>query len=230
MRKSQPKPLVVLIHGLHMHAWAMRPLAKKLRKLGYECRIFGYFSVVHNFANHSYRLHRWLTKYEKPDVPIYLVGHSLGGLVIRDFLQRYPQWQITRCVTLGTPHNGSVGANNITKVMPTFVGRSYLQGLDGNAPGLKEQVELGSIAGSRSVGVANVVLPSRRKLAKLEPSLRHNDGTVFVHETQLATAKDHIVLHASHSGLLINNEVARQIHHFLQHGQFLHTENPNTRD
>nr|WP_309596284.1 alpha/beta fold hydrolase [Moraxella osloensis] len=107
MIKRQPKPLVILIHGLHMHAWAMRPLAKKLTKLGYECHRFGYFSVAHNLANHSRRLHRWLTKYEKAGVPIYLVGHSLGGLVIRDFLQRYPQWQITRCVTLGTPHNGS---------------------------------------------------------------------------------------------------------------------------
>ena len=72
MIKRQSKPLVILIHGLHMHAWAMRPLAKKLSKLGYECHRFGYFSVTHNLANHSRRLHRWLTKHEKAGVPIYL--------------------------------------------------------------------------------------------------------------------------------------------------------------
>ena len=225
MIKRQSKPIVILIHGLHMHAWAMRPLAKKLTKLGYECHRFGYFSVAHNLANHSRRLHRWLTKHEKAGVPIYLVGHSLGGLVIRDFLQRYPQWQITCCVTLGTPHNGSISANNIVKILPKFVGRSYLQGLDGNVPALKDTVQLGSIAGVRSVGLGKVVLPRNRELAKLEPHLQPNDGTVFVHETQLAAAKDHIIVNASHTGLLINDEVAIQIHHFLQQGHFLHTKN-----
>ena len=103
--------------------------------------------------------------------------------------------------------------------------RSLLQGLDGNAPALKDGVQLGSIAGVHSVGLGKVVLARNRELAKLEPHLQPNDGTVFVHETQLAAAKDHIIVNASHTGLLINDEVAMQIHHFLQQGHFLHTKN-----
>ncbi|MFO1383164.1 MAG: hypothetical protein U1E91_05100 [Moraxella sp.] len=129
-----------------------RPLAKKLTKLGYECHRFGYFSVAHNLANHSRRLHRWLTKHEKAGAPIYLVGHSLGGLVIRDFCSATTV--VTRCVTLGTPHNGSISASNIVKILPKFVGRSYLRGLDGNAPSLNDEVQLGSIAGFVRWGLA----------------------------------------------------------------------------
>jgi triacylglycerol lipase len=36
-----------------------------------------------------------------------LVGHSMGGLVSRAYLQRYGEARVARLVTLGTPHQGS---------------------------------------------------------------------------------------------------------------------------
>ncbi len=42
--------------------------------------------------------------------PIALVGHGIGGLVVRYFLRRYPAPQVRRVVTLGTPHYGTVVA------------------------------------------------------------------------------------------------------------------------
>jgi triacylglycerol lipase len=36
-----------------------------------------------------------------------LVGHSMGGLVARAYLQRYGDARVARLVTLGTPHQGS---------------------------------------------------------------------------------------------------------------------------
>jgi triacylglycerol lipase len=42
--------------------------------------------------------------------PITLIGHGLGGLVVRYFLRRYPAPRMRRVITLGTPHLGSTPA------------------------------------------------------------------------------------------------------------------------
>jgi hypothetical protein len=36
----------------------------------------------------------------------------------------------------------------------------------------------------------------------------------------LPGAKDHIVVNATHTGLLVSAEVAEQTRHFLEHGEF----------
>lgn len=72
-------------------------------------------------------------------------------------------------------------------------------------------------------GLENLILPSKRQLAPLEPTWQLNDGTVFVHETKLIGAADHLVLPASHTGLLWYPPVAQQVDYFLRQGKFLHS-------
>lgn len=38
---------------------------------------------------------------------VVIVGHSMGGLVARDYLRRYGGAKVARVVTIGTPHHGS---------------------------------------------------------------------------------------------------------------------------
>ncbi len=204
---------VILLHGLHMHAWAMRPLANQLLAYGFDCHRFGYYSMLHTLPVHSKRLNHWLEQHFDLATPLNFVGHSLGGLLIRDFLYRYPNWQIGRCVTLGTPHLGSLSADKVQKILPTFIGQSYRSGLDGNVPMLIDGIELGSIAGNVSAGLGKLVLPRDG---------RENDGTVYIDETRLPNATDHIILPASHTGMILNKQVAKQVAYFLQHGHFLH--------
>jgi triacylglycerol esterase/lipase EstA (alpha/beta hydrolase family) len=40
--------------------------------------------------------------------PLMLVCHSLGGLVARYYVRRYPAPHVRRIITLGTPHGGTV--------------------------------------------------------------------------------------------------------------------------
>ena len=47
-----------------------------------------------------------------------------------------------------------------------------------------------------------------------------HDGTVYVSETKLASASDHIVLPVTHTGMLIDKNVTQQAIYFLQHGEF----------
>ena len=58
---------------------------------------------------------RWLRQWrqEQPDAKLILVGHSMGGLVARYFLECLDGWRDTRrLVTFGTPYRGSLNALN----------------------------------------------------------------------------------------------------------------------
>ena len=220
-----PKTRVILIHGLHQTAWIMRPLAKRLQAAGFDTHQFGYRSMRDGIKTNSARLNSWLENNHHPDQPIDLVGHSLGGLIIRDFVAQYPKWQIGRCVTLGTPHVGSVCADYIWRLTPAVVGRSYVDALDGTVAPLPAHITLGVIAGNRPYGMGQLFLQYHNsKLRKSDkPPLNEqlvHDGTVYIEETKIEAAADHIVLLASHTGMLVNPEVAEQTRYFLEHGRF----------
>lgn len=216
---------VVLIHGLHQAPFIMRPLAKRLQAVGFDTYQYGYRSMRDSIETTSARLQAWLEAHHHPDQPIDLVGHSLGGLIIRDFVVRYPQWQIGRCVTLGTPHNGSICADYTWRLTKAIVGKSYLNALDGTIAPLPEHIDLGVIAGNYPYGLGQFFLQHHNRTLKKETSplldkYRAHDGTVYVCETQLEGASDHLILPVSHTGMLVDKDVAQQTGHFLRHGRF----------
>ena len=225
-KNTKQENLVILLHGLHQAPFIMRPLAKNLQAQGFSnTHQYGYRSVRDGIKMNSQRLHAWLEQHHHPDQPIDLVGHSLGGLIIRDFIDEYPQWQIGRCVTLGTPHLGSICADYIWRLTPAMVGQSYIDALDGTVAPLPEHITLGVIAGNKPYGLGQIFLQyHNRKLHKsgtlLLPENSVHDGTVYVSETKLINAADHIILPVSHTGMLVDKEVAKQTAHFLQHAQF----------
>ena len=221
------KNRVILIHGLHQTPWIMRKLAKCLKADGFDTYQYGYRSMRDGIKTNSARLNDWLEQNHNPNRPIDLVGHSLGGLIIRDFIVRYPNWQIGRCVTLGTPHVGSICADYIWRLTPAVVGRSYIDALDGTVAPLPENITLGVIAGNYPYGLGQVFLQyhNRKRRKAGEPLLEHqlsHDGTVYVEETKICGASDHIILPVSHTGMLVNKQVAEQTCYFLEHGQFKH--------
>ncbi len=219
------KNFVILIHGLHQAPFIMRPMAKRLQMHGYRTHQFGYRSIRDSIKINSQRLNDWLEANHNPKLAIDIVGHSLGGLIIRDFVANYPKWQIGRCVTLGTPHNGSVSGDYIWRLAPAIVGKSYEQALDGTVAPLPKSIELGIIAGNKAQGLGQPILSyHNRKLRKANSELINetlsHDGTVYVSETQLASATDHIVMPVTHTGMLVKKEVAEQVVWFLMHGEF----------
>ena len=219
------KNLVILIHGLHQAPFIMRPMAKCLQTQGFATHQLSYRSMRDGIKVNSQRLNAWLKVNHNPAKPIDLIGHSLGGLIIRDFIAHYPEWNIGRCVTLGTPHNGSVSGDYIWQLLPAIVGKSYEQALDGTVAPLPKGIELGVIAGNKAQGLGQPILAyHNRKLRKADvetplEKLAH-DGTVYISETKLTTATDHIIMPVSHTGMLVNKEVAKQAIYFLKHGKF----------
>lgn len=217
------KPVALLIHGLHMHGRYMHTLAKRLEQAGFATHAISYKSVHESIAAHSHRIHQYLLDHHHADTPLYLVGHSLGGLVIRHFLVNYPMWQVHRCVTLGTPHQGSVCANYANRLLPPLVRKAYPDALDGTCPLPPDGVEFGVIAGNRPIGLGLPLLSWHNFQHFSTPNGRQNrphDGTVYVFESVLPNAADYLLLPVNHTGLIFSQAVAKQVVHFLYHGRF----------
>lgn len=106
-------PPVILVHGLYHNPAAWFVLKRRLRRAGYaDVRCYGYASFFRSFEDIADGLARMVLEAARtaPGGRVALVGHSLGGLVIRaacaDERVR-EQVRIAGVATLGTPHRGS---------------------------------------------------------------------------------------------------------------------------
>lgn len=210
------------MHGLHQTRHVPFLLAQRLQKAGFSAYCHNYRSLSEPIIKHAHTLHEYLLTHHNPDEPLYMVAHSLGGLVVRQFISDYPMWRIARCVSLGTPHQGSSCATLLRHSLPFIVGRSYVGALDGTTPMPPDDIEFGTIAGIKPIGLGLPFLWYHAKRLPQNSDMRH-DGTVFVYETLLPNATDHLLLPVSHTGLLYDKTTAHQAIHFLQTGYFNHS-------
>jgi pimeloyl-ACP methyl ester carboxylesterase len=179
---------------------------------GFYVRTFSYPSVRCSLNENSHALSSYVSKI--PGETIRLVGHSLGGLVILNMLAETPDPRIRRVVLMGSPCGGSHCASVLLRKpgLSTIVGRSIRDALMQNHWKVPANVEIGVLAGNRSVGLGRIIpgLPSP------------NDGTVSVKETRLSGSRDSIVLPVSHTGMLVSRSCVRQVASFLANGHFIH--------
>ena len=210
------KGTVVLVHGLWMSGAEMFLLRKRLRGCGYRVFQFRYRTVACDISENARRLNKFLTRI--PGSQVHFVAHSLGGLVVRQLFHDFPDERPGRIVTLGTPHNGSDTARHLgrNRSWRRALGMAFSP-LSGHVPAWQGERELGSIAGTRSAGIAWF----------LKDIPKPNDGTVACNETRLACMSDYLEFHVTHSGLLISRRVALQVCEFLKTGHFSRRLNYN---
>jgi pimeloyl-ACP methyl ester carboxylesterase len=203
---------VVYVHGLWMSGGESLFLRRRLaNEFGLQVHPFRYSAAHSTMTKITARLQSFVESLEAPRV--HFVGHSLGGLVIYRFLERFPRQPPGRAVFLGTPCVASRAAEQAShfRLVATLMGQPVADEL------LQPQERywsmerpLGIIAGSQPIGVGQF-------LAQFDED---SDGTVAVSETRLPGATDHLVLPVSHLGLLVSARVARETGLFLQEGRF----------
>ena len=200
---------VLLLHGIWNARLWLSPLARKLRAAGFEPQIWGYDSVLGGPA----RAVPALIDALRDGPPTHVVGHSLGGLVALEALQRAPDLPVARVVCLGSPLRGSGTARALGahRWSSPILGRSAALLCDG-LPAWEGHVAVGMVAGHVPRGVG-------RLLAAVDAQ---SDGTVGIAETRLPGLCDHCLVAASHSGLVLSPEAARQAVAFLRNGGFDH--------
>ena len=102
---------IVLIHGLWMNGWDMGLLQYRCRRAGYAATRFKYDSTGRSPGENAGRLAA-LTDALRAE-HLHFICHSLGGLVLRQYLARFPLARSGRVVMLGTPNNTSQAARAV---------------------------------------------------------------------------------------------------------------------
>lgn len=224
--RSMPKTTnqnqcVILLHGLARTHHSMHAMQKALGKQGYFVVNINYPSrqlAIDALARVA--IQQGLDACQQQYCEhINFVTHSLGGILLRHYLQSNPIPGLNRVVMMGPPNQGS----EIVDKLKYFPGYFLINGPAGQQLGTTENdlpkklgpvdFELGVIAGKRSI---NLILSSMMPWP--------NDGKVSVASTRIDGMRDFITLPVTHTFMMRNPKVIYQTLHFLQQGQFDHTQ------
>ncbi len=209
---AAPSARIVLVHGLWMNGAAMLPLGWLLSRCDFDVVRFSYASISDGLEYNADRLASLCREQETE--PLHLVGHSLGGLLILAALERNKDLKVQRVVLIGSPYAGISAAVALARspIGEKVLGRTLNDWMRMPRPSLPNRAELGVIAGNVPFGLGRLV-------ARLP---KPNDGVVLVEETRVPGAKDSIVLHINHTGMLVSPAVARATCAFLRNGTLRH--------
>lgn len=204
------KKAVVLVHGLFMKKQIMSYLKFSYEKNGFIVYNFDYNTVKYNDETLS-SFNNFVLNIKEKDV--YFVGHSMGGILIRNYFEKYnPIFNDTCIVTIGTPHNGSSLGKKVKETYFDFIlGTAGDSGVFDGLPEWSEKCDLGCIIGIWNLGPNNIYNAKRKE----------GDGTVLVTEAYLKNAKDTIKIKSNHTGLVYSKKVIKHSIKFFKERSFI---------
>jgi len=212
---------VILLHGLCRTDRSMTKMASALEAAGYVVINVDYRSrtstiqdlaetvIADALANSA------ITNASK----VHFVTHSLGGILVRQYLKSNSIEHLGRVVMLGPPNQGS----EIVDTLGDLALFKAIHGPSGKQLGTASDsipnqlgpvdFELGIIAGDRSINWIN-------SFTMIDGP---DDGKVSVERTRVAGMANHIVIRATHPYLMRNKQAIRETIHFLGTGRFYQT-------
>ena len=200
---------VVLAPGLWMPSAAMGPLAARLSRAGFVPLVFPYGGRSSFDANVS-RFASFVRK-ALDGRPAHFIGHSLGGVLVLEMLNRHAEIGLASAVLLGAPVRGCLAGRRLASAK---IGR-WMMGACGS---LWQEHEarwqrtqpLGVVAGTLALGLG-------RALGRL-PGV--NDGVVCVDETAVDGMTARTLVPSGHSMLIFSRAVCAEVERFLVSGRF----------
>ena len=216
VNNNNPETVVVL-HGISKDNRITYLLSKRLSEAGFEIYNISYPYKNETIQDISDFLHKkiidlGIDKKEK----INFVGHSMGGLIIRNYIHKYHPKNLHRVVMVATPNHGSELADKLQnwKIYKWKFGTVSAKQLGTDQFNLKNafgnvNYELGIIAGKTWWNpIFSYILPGE------------DDGIVSVESTKLDGMKEHIILNFPHTTGIMKKSVANNVIKFLKNGTF----------
>ncbi|MDF7799909.1 alpha/beta fold hydrolase [Pontiellaceae bacterium B1224] len=212
MRKQKT---VVLLHGLARSSRAMNKLEKNLKAEGYTVINHDYPSTKAPIEVLTKQIFQTLEPEIKNAKRVHFVTHSMGGMILREYLQDHTLPNLGRVVMLAPPSRGSEVPDKLGNI---FLYK-WINGPAGNQLGTGKNsqplrlnapdFELGIIAGDRSINpILSLLIPGP------------DDGKVSLARVKPAAYNDYYQLHTTHATMMWNAKVIQQTCHFLEHGTF----------
>lgn len=206
--------LVLLLHGMGRSPDLFRTMERELRAAGYDAVAISYPSLTKDVAGHADQVEQLLALSQDVD-RVSFVTHSLGGLVVRELLNRGAVWRdklaLGRVVMIAPPNQGSMLAESLAVLLPYhWIGGPSATEIAAGPPfaPLPPSAEVAVIAGGTDSGTGfNPLLPE------------NNDGVVTLSETRLPGARDHLVVEAPHTVIAGNPETIAATLKFLETGR-----------
>jgi len=214
----QAADCVVLLHGLARTSTSMNKMQRELEVAGFLTANIDYPSrehTVEELADIAVPAGLEVCRSNGGLEQIHFVTHSLGGILVRQYLSNNEIAELGRVVMMGPPNQGSAAVDELIDV-PGF---DWLNGPAGRQLGKGDKsvplqlgpadFELGVIAGSRTIDpVTSAVLENP------------DDGRVSVDDTRLDGMADFVVVEHSHAFMMRMRRPIELTIEFLRNGQF----------
>lgn len=211
------KECVVLLHGLARVSNSMAELERKLDRSGFIAVNITYPSrrgEIETLAKDA--IGHALSVCDAQSVSkVHFVTHSLGGILVRQYLEEESLPHLGRVVMLGPPNQGTALVDRLRRV-PGWAWLGPAADALGTGPESilsslgPVQFELGVIAGDVNVNpLAALFLQGE------------NDSVVTVESTRVAGMDEHLVLPVMHTVMMRNNRLIDHTIHYLKTGNFI---------
>lgn len=208
---------VILLHGLFRSPLTMKPMADALQAAGFETTILAYPSRSKTIRNLS-------DDHLAPAIQvcrdggakkIHFVTHSLGGLLVRDYLSRNKVPELGRVVMFSPPNKGS-------EVVDWLGHWRAFKELNGPAG---EELNTAPISPPKSLGPVTYpvgIIAGDRSINPINSCMitGPDDGKVSVENTKVEGMTDHIVLHRTHPMIMKRRDAIDLALRFLDQGTF----------
>ena len=216
-----PGATVVFVHGAIVRGWEMALLRHRLRQLGYRVRQFRYRSMMKGLDENARRLKQFLSETEGDT--LHVLGHSMGGVLIRQVFEQNPDPRPGRLIAIGSPLLDCWVGRRFYQMHPhlgrLMIGQTVADHISRPGdPVWRGRRDFGVLAGTYRFGIGAIfrTLP--------QPS----DGVVLLDETRLEGLRDHMTFRLNHFGMLFSRRCTVQIARFLATGEFGRATVPNS--